>query len=165
MSRESRIVAILLGFGVAGLGALWFAADRYQHLAPSTPAPPVAAARGLRPDLPAAGGEAASVSRPLDAFVAARLAGRAICERFGVSPEDRSWSTEVLAAYRIARLSALAEHEVTDARYAEIRAAWRDWSAGKPVSDRALASRLDARRAELLRDDLGRFEALDQAIE
>lgn len=167
MSRESRLIAVLLVFGVAGVGTLSFVASQYRKRLPPRTASLTTSRRVdttsgmLRPDLTVPDTAAA---RRVDAFLAARAAGRSVCERFGIQPHDRLWSAEVLAAYRIARLQTFTAHKVADDDYAAVRSSWRAWSTGQGRAEAALAAAFEARRPASADESVGRFEALDEAV-
>jgi len=161
MNRETRMISILVGFAVVGVSALAFVADQYKKKLTLTPAGTVetqAPPTGLQPDLAA---PAPADSRLVEAFVAARTAGRAVCDRFGVRPEDRTWNAEVLAAYRVSRLAECAARGVSEDEYASVRKAWGAFTHGVAPDDPALARGFAAVR----RDAVGPFDALDEAVD
>jgi len=157
MTRETRLVVILVVFGAAGVTALAFVAHQYERALASRKEAPAAA----RPDRSDATPAAAM---PLvEAFVAVREAVSAAAARAGVRPEDRNFGEEALAACRIARLSAGAAHGIDDDTYVRLSDAWRAWSRGEPV-EAPLRDAFEARRPATSRENLGRYDALDAAI-
>ena len=170
MSRESRLVVILLVIAAIGVSGLTFVASQYRKtlLAHGT-------SRG-------AGTEDASLRavRRVNGFLAARQAAKAVAARSPgkirqltavvtgdfseVQGQRMSANTDAMSSYRIERYNAFSAHEMTYEDYAAVRAGWRSFRAGNPVDDPALLAAFQARAAELEQAALGPIEALDDAI-
>ena len=150
MSRESRLLAILLGIAVVGVSGLMVVADQYRK----------ALVGNARPG----GGESASAHalRLVDGFLAARQAAKGVVLRYPV--EIRELDAGATLAYRAARLNALAAHRISYDDYAAVRAAWRAYRAGKPMRDPALFAAFESRRGALDDAALGPIESVDDAI-
>lgn len=192
MTRQTRLIVVLLVLSIVGVGSLSFMASQYRkrlRAAPPADSPASASAsstsaKGLRPDLPAspdtAGGNAASPSRRVDCFLAARNAARGVCERYpvkarevtaaltgdftGVAGKRAGANLDVISSYKIERMQAFTACGMTFDDYAAVRAAWRLWKSGGRPDDRALADALDAAKDRAAKADLGEFEPLDEAI-
>jgi hypothetical protein len=143
VTRESRLIVVLLVIAAIGVSGLLFVGEQYRK----------ALARGT-------GTEDASARavRMVDGFLAARAAAKSVVAR---NPGNEG---DVAAAYRIERFNALAARRMSSTDYAAVRAAWRRYRAGEPVTDVALQAAFTARRDELGAADLGASEDLDDAI-
>ena len=170
MSREARLVAVLLVMSAAGVSGLGFIAHQYSTALASCAVPG------------SVGVEQASARafRLVDGFLAARSAAKAVASRYpgeierlaavvSGQPGDpsstrMSANADAATAYRIARSNALSAHGMSDSDYASVRAAWRRFGAGSPVSYAALLSAFRARRQALQDVALGPLEVADDAI-
>ena len=143
MTRESRLIVVLLVMSAIGISGLMFVSEQYRKALLGHGAPEASLARA---------------ARLVDGFLAARAAGKAVVSRYPGNPAD------VATSYRIERLNALSTRQLSYADYAVARATWRAVMAGQPASDGALASAFRARQGELAAADLGVSEALDDAV-
>jgi len=152
VSRESRLLVILLVIGAVGVSGLMVVANQYRK----------ALVANARPA--GAGAEDASVhaTRLVDGFLAARKAARAVVARY--PREIEALPADAASAYHLGRSNALAAHRMTHDDYASVRTAWRAFQAGNPVSDPALLAVFQARRGALTEASLGSLEAVDDAI-
>ncbi len=143
MSRESRLIVVLLVMSALGVSGLSFVGHQYRKALTGS-----------------AGAERASAraNQLVDGFLAARAAAKAVIARY---PGD---SADVSNSYRIEREHACAARRMTYAEYATVRAAWRRVQAGQLVTDEALAGALRLRQADLAGADLGDAETLDDEI-
>ncbi|HEX4823093.1 MAG TPA: hypothetical protein VFV19_02155 [Candidatus Polarisedimenticolaceae bacterium] len=156
MTRETRIIVILVGFGAAGVGALAFVAHQYERALGPKATTQAAVSHDTKAD--------AGAALPLvDAFLAVRAAQARAAERLGVKADDRTFGDEALAACRVARLSTAGALGIDGAAYLRVRDAWRAWSRGEAVEP-ALASAFQARLPSTSRERLGPGDALDLAI-
>ena len=152
MSRESRLLVILLVIAGIGVAGLMVVANQYRKaLAANAGALSV----GLE-DPPA------HAARLVDGFLAARQAAKAVVARHPV--EIKELNAEATLAYRAARSNAFAAHRMSYEEYAAVRADWRAFRAGRPVSDRALLAAFQSRRSALDDAALGPIESVDDAI-
>ena len=197
MTRQTRLIVVLLVLSIVGVGSLSFMASQYRkRMATQAPAasasPPGStgaseastSASGLRPDLPpaaaAAGGDAATPSKRVDCFLAARDAARAVCERYpvkarevtaaltgdfsGVAGKRAGANLDMISTYKVERMNAFTACGMSYGDYAAVRAAWKTWKSGGRPDDQALAAALDAAKDRAAKADLGEFEPLDAAI-
>jgi hypothetical protein len=170
VTRQSRLIAILLAIAAIGVAGLMVVANQYRK----TLAGSVAAG--------SAGVEDASTraARLVDGFLAARAAAKAVVASYpdqiermtaavtgnvgAEAAETMKASADASSAYRLERGNALASHGMTYGDYVAVRRAWRAWTSGAPVDDAALQAALEARRESLKGAALGAVEVLDDAI-
>jgi hypothetical protein len=152
MSRESRLLVILLVIGGVGVSGLMVVANQYRK-ALATHAGPGSA--GFE-DAPA------HAARLVDGFLAARQAAKAVVAHYPL--EIKQLTTEAILAYRTERSKAFTAHRMTYEEYAAVRAAWRAYRDGKAVSDPALRAALQGRKSALDEASLGPIEVVDDAI-
>lgn len=152
MSRESRLLVILVVIAAGGVSGLMVVANQYRKAFAGNALPGSADA------------EDASVHavRLVDGFLAAREAAKAVASRYPGKIEPLT--ADAVNSYRTERFKALSAHGMTYDDYVSVRAAWRAFRAGKPVNDPALLAAFQARRAALDDAALGPNEALDDAI-
>ncbi len=150
MSRESRLLVILLVIAAVGVSGLMLVADQYR--------------KALLADAGPGGAKAAPepAVRLVDGFLAARRSAKAVVARYPV--EIKELTAEATLAYRAARRNAFAAHRMSYEDYASVREAWRAFRAGKPMSDPALLAAFESRRSALDDASLGPIEAVDDAI-
>jgi hypothetical protein len=149
VTRQTRLVAVLLVISAAGVFGLMMVANQYRK-----------ALAGHAEGGP--GREAhARAARLVDGFLAARVAAKAVIARY---PDGIGASPGGEEAYAAELRRAFAAHGMSDGDYATVRRAWRAWRAGAPVNDPTLATAFAARRSELARAELGADERLDDAI-
>jgi len=170
MSRESRLVVFLVVIAAFGVSGLLVVANQYRK---------AFVANGVPGSAEAADATIHAI-RLVDGFLAAREAVKAVVARYPgkikqltavvtgdfseVQGQRMSGNADATSSYRIERFNAFAAHKMTYEDYAAVRAAWRAFRAGKPVSDPALEAAFQARRAALEDAALGSVEALDDAI-
>jgi hypothetical protein len=152
MSRESRLVVILLVIGGIGVSGLMVVANQYRKALVGS-APP--GNHGFED-------ASAHASRLVDGFLAARRAAKAVATKDPAGIKELT--SEAALAYRAGRSAALDAHRMSYADYAAVRAAWRAYRAGEPVSDAALLAAFRARRSALEEAALGPIEPIDDAI-
>jgi len=145
MSRESRLLVILLVLGGVGVSGLMVVADQYR--------------KALSADAEDASARAV---RLVDGFLAARAAAKAVVARYPAEIEELK--ADATTIYRAERLKAIAAHRMSYEDYATVRAAWRAFRAGKATSNPALLAAFQARRSALEDAALGPIEAVDDAI-
>lgn len=178
MSRETRLVVVLVGIALAGITTLALVAHLYQKRMPSAPAP--AASSGSAAPQGGQDDPDRKARRQVEAFVAVRKAVQAyiakephrvkrvvatITGKFdGVAGERTSPSMDVLGGYRQARYDAVRAAGITNEEYTATRTAFLAWISGGPVTDPALGAALAARADEVRAAALGDAEALDAAI-
>ena len=152
MSRESRLLVILLVIGGVGVSGLMVVANQYRKAL-------VANAESGR-----TGSEDASAraSRLVDGFLAARQAAKAVVTRYPA--EIKELTSEATLAYRAERAAAFNAHRMSYGDYAAVRAAWRAYRAGGPVNDPALLAAFRAKGSALDDAALGPIEVIDDAI-
>jgi len=167
MTRETRLIVILAGVGLAGVVSLAFMANQYKKRLPASFAT-------------AAHPSASRAARQVDGFLAARAAARGVAAKQGtklaavaaavtgdvkdVEGQRIGPGLDVIADYRIERYNAFHAHGMSYDDYAATRAAWRAWKGSEPGTDPELAAELDRRRDEARGADLGDLEAFDDAI-
>lgn len=170
MSRESRLVVVLLVMAGVGVAGLMVVANQYRRALTGSTADGGISAENA----------AARALRHVDGFLAARDAVRAVAARYpvkmkqltavvtgdytGVAGQRMSAGADAIGDYKIERFNALAAHGMTFEDYDAVRAAWRRWRSGASVEDPALAAALAERREALEGAGLGPLEALDDAI-
>jgi hypothetical protein len=138
MSRESRLIAILIVIAAVGVTGLMVIANQYR--------------KALEHSEVVSDSERAA--RLVDGYLAAREAVKVVLAR---SPDTfREKTTDAEDIYRAERSSALAAYGMTEGDYAAVRTAWRRFRVGGRLDDPALAAVFQARRAAL--------EAVDDAI-
>jgi len=146
MSRESRLIVILVVIAAVGVTGLTVVANQYRK----------ALAKAEIEDA------SSRAARLVDGYLAAREAVKAVVARYpgaaGGLPADAA------DAYRSARFDAFSAHGMTYEDYAVVRKAWRTYRVGGPVNDAALVAALEARRVALDAASLGPVEAVDDAI-
>lgn len=146
MSRESRLLVILVVIAAIGVTGLMVVANQYR--------------RALTSSEIASASERAA--RLVDGYLAAREAAKSVAARY---PDTiRESTADVVLAYRAARFNALAAYEMTEQDYAVVRAAWRAFRVGGRLDDEALEMAFQARRAALEGAGLGPLESVDDAI-
>lgn len=144
--------------------------------APGSPRPPLSEApasgstAGVKP-----GAADPETLRQLDGFANARAEIRLIVEKgYGpITPRpspgpikhavviEDSYMINSLVTIRLARDAALKKAGLDMARYAQIRAAYRDWIEGKPVADSGLAAAFEQRKEQMIAADLGGYDPFD----
>jgi len=187
MSRQARLIVVLLAFGIVGTVALSFVAGQYRKHGAVSPAAPAAGSGGagtLRPDVatpPREGEDAATrAAREVDGFLAARAAVQAVRARYGdkfkevagavtgsfegVAGKRMNSGLDVISSYKIERANAFAAHGMDHAEYAAVRKAWRSWMSAAAGAEPALAAAFEARRGDAEKAGLGEFESFDDAI-
>jgi hypothetical protein len=152
MSRESRLLVILLVIGGVGVSGLMVVADQYRKALSANAGPGTADAEDA----------SARAGRLVDGFLAARAAAKAVVARYPVEIEQLK--ADATSVYRAERLNAIAAHRMSYEDYATVRAAWRAFRAGKATSNPALLAAFHARRSALEDAALGPIEAVDDAI-
>jgi hypothetical protein len=178
MSRQARLIVVLLAFGVIGTVALSFVAGQYRKRAAIDPAARTTATGALKPDVT----EDATVrtAREVDGFLAARVAAQGVRARYGdrfkevagavtgnfegVAGKRMATGLDVISTYKIERSNALTAHGMAYDDYAAVRAAWRNWSSGAPGGGAAWAAAFERRRGEAEKAGLGEDEGFDDAI-
>jgi hypothetical protein len=143
MTRESRLIVILLVMAVVGVSGLSVVGNQYRKALTGGAGAARASARA---------------DELVDGFLAARAAAKAVLARY---PGD---AADVSSSYRIEREHALTERRMSATDYVTVRAAWRRQQAGQVVTDEALAGAFRSRQADLAAADLGAAELLDDAI-
>jgi hypothetical protein len=136
VSREARLIVVLLVIAAIGVSGLMLVANQYR--------------KALGPAL----GMNDAPLRALflvDGFIAARTA-----EKAAAAPDFKT--------IRRLNAEALAAHGLTVEDYATVRAAWRAFKQGNPVPDPGLAAAFETRRAALDESELGAIETLDDGI-
>ena len=146
MTRQTRLVAILLVIAVIGVSGLMVVANQYRKALGDHAGPKGSDSKDAE----------ARAARWADGFLAARLAVRALIASSPERPPDD--------AYRTERMSALTAHGMSYEDYVAVRRAWRAWKASAPVNDPTLAAAFEARRGELEVASLGAAEVLDDSI-
>jgi len=152
MSRESRLVVILLVIAGVGVSGLMVVANQYRKAL-------------VTPASPGIGGvedASAHAARLVDGFLAARRAVKAVATKYPAGIKELT--SEATLAYRAGRLAAFSAHRMSYEDYAVVRAAWREYRAGAPVGDAALLAAFRAKGSALDDAALGSIEALDDAI-
>ena len=152
MSRESRLLVILLAIAAVGVSGLMVVANQYRK---------AFAANAVSGSAPAEDPSVRAL-RLVDGFLAAREAVKAVVAADPVQMKELS--AGATSAYRAGRANAIAAHGMTEEDYAAVRLAWRKFLAGKPCNDPALLSVFEARRSALEGASLGPLEAVDDAI-
>jgi len=145
MTRESRLIAILVVIAAIGVTGLMMVANQYRK----------AIANAEIEDA------SARAARLVDGYIAARQAVKAVVAKYPGGIQNSSAGAD---AYRGERQSELAAHGMTDEDYAAVRAAWRTFRSGGVVDDPALVAAFTARRAALDDAALGSAESFDDAI-
>jgi hypothetical protein len=139
VSRQSRLIVVLLVMAALGVAGLSIVANQYR--------------RALSRSRDAGGAAGTpSAARRVDAFLVVRQAMREAASLHPKEARDRC---------RSARARALAAQGVTPADYAQVRDAWRALAAGRAVDDPALARELRSRPMVLAEGALGPLESLD----
>jgi hypothetical protein len=152
MSRESRLLVILVVIAAVGVSGLMVVANQYRKAFAGNGVPGSADAENASDH----------AVRLVDGFLAAREAAKAVVARY--PDKIKQLTADAVNAYRIERFNAFSAHRMTYDDYVSVRAAWRAFRAGKPVNDPALLAAFQARRAALEDAALGPIEALDDAI-
>jgi hypothetical protein len=152
MSRESRLLVILLVIGAVGVSGLLVVANQYRKALDASTGPGAADAEDA----------SAHAVRLVDGFLAARAAAKAVVARYPV--EINELKAGATTVYRAERFNAFAAHRMSYEDYAAVRAAWRAFRAGKTASDPALLAAFQARKSALEDAALGPIEAVDDAI-
>ena len=152
MSRESRLVMILVVMAAIGVSGLMLVANQYRRALDASAAP--------------GGADAMDASvravRLVDGFLAAREAAKSVAAQYPGTIEQLT--APAMSSYRLERFNALSAHGMTYEDYAAVRASWRAYRAGEPVDDAALAAAFRARSRALEDAALGPIEAVDDAI-
>ena len=151
MSRESRLVLILVVMSAIGVTGLMVVASQYRKSLPKL--------EGRSVGTPDASARAV---RLVDGYLAARRAAKAVVESHPASV--MTGNADTTGVYRIERFNAFTAHGMSYEDYASVRAAWRTYRAGGVVDDPALVAAFRARRGELDAAGLGPVEPLDDAI-
>ena len=149
MSREYRLLVILLVIAAAGVSGLMMVANQYRKALAASPLS--GSAETEDPSVRAI--------RLVDGFLAARETVQAVVAADPV--EIKRLSAGATDAWRSA---AFAAHGMTYEDYDAVRLAWRKFLAGKPCNDPALLSVFEARRSALEAASLGPLEVVDDAI-
>ena len=144
MSRESRLVAILLVIAAIGVAGLRVVANQYQKA--------LSGAEAVREDA------ATRASRLVDGFIAAREAAQSVVARYRGRPDD------LKSVYRIERFNAFSAHGMTYEDYAAVRAAWRTFRTTGHAHDPALVAVFQERTAALEGVSPDSIEVLDDDI-
>ena len=145
MSRESRLIAILLVIAAIGIAGLMVVANQYRKA--------LAGADAVdREDAPA------RAARLVDGFLAAREAAQSVVARYRGKPDD------LTSVYRIERFNAFSAHGMTYEDYVAVRAAWRTYRTTGHAADPALVVEFRARSAALNDASPDAIEALDEGI-
>lgn len=142
MSRESRLIVILVVIAAIGVSGLMVVANQYRK----------AMEHG---EVESASARAA---RLVNGYLAARDAAKAVVGRYP-GEVDR-----MASAYRVERSKALAAYGMTYEDYAAVRAAWRTYRTGGHVNDPALVAAFQSRSSALEGATLGQAESVDDAI-
>ena len=148
MTRESRLIVTLVVMSGLGIAGLMLVANQYRKALPNSG---VGRAKGDEALIRAV--------RLVDGYLAARSAVKAVMAGERVRANADGSST-----YRIERWNAFTAHGMTDADYAAVRVAWRNYRSGVAIDDPALVAAFRARRTQLENANLGPIEALDDAI-
>jgi len=149
VTRQSRLVALLLVIAAGGVCGLMLVANQYRK-----------ALAGQLPGGPDQQGQARA-ARLVDGFLAARSTAKDVIARYpaGIANSPRA---DEIYANELRR--AFAAHGMTDGDYARVRRAWRAWRAGAPLNDPSFVPVFTARRGELERAELGTDERFDDTI-
>ena len=146
MTRQNRLIAVLLVIAAVGVCGLMVVANQYRKALGGHDA---ALGFGATND-PARG------ARLVEGFLAVRTA---VKEAMAPVPEDRRSS-----AYGAELDRACAAHGLTRDDYIAVRRAWRSWRAFQPVNDPDLARAFEAHGEAAVAAGMGSFEAIDAAI-
>jgi hypothetical protein len=146
MSREYRLIVILVAIAAAGVTGLSIVANQYKE----------ALERAKIEDA------SSRAARLVDGYLAARRAAKAVVARYPGAGAELPADGE--NAYRKERFDAFSAHGMTFEDYAVVRTAWRTYRRGGPVSDPALVAAFEARRGDLDEASLGPVESLDDTI-
>lgn len=137
MTRESRLILVLLILAAVGISGLMLVANQYRK-----------ALAGAGPPQAFAAEDAKSVAaRHVEGFLAARAAARAD-----------------VSNYRDAMSQAFAAYRMTHDDYVAVRTAWRRYRAGMPIDDAALTAAFQARKPALETEASSANEALDDGF-
>src|SRR6185436_16969110 len=132
MSRESRLVAVLLVISGIGVSGLMVVANQYRKtLAAQPAATPGARTRAIDATMNAV--------RLVDGFLAARERARSFLSSHPDAAAAPGEHADLVKAFRNDRKATLALHGMTFGDYAAVRAAWNDYRGGRAMSDAALA--------------------------
>ncbi len=148
MTRESRLIVVLLVMGGAGVTGLTLVANQYRKALSGEIGRPIE-----RP--------ATRAARLVDGFLEVRRAGRSIAAS---QRDSRLGGGDALSRYRLERAAALAAHRMSEVDYAAVRRSWRVWHDGGRVDDPNLATAFQARKAEADAAGLGPDESVDDGI-
>lgn len=187
MSRPTRLIAILVVIGLAGISALLLLAHRLESRTTekSVQDLPMKADGPAAPDAASAGGaaseEEARTLAPnlVDAFIAVRKAEADVLAKHPkktkrleaaltgdydmVKGQRMSNEMDIVQNFKMARDLTLQKVGLTESDYERTRDAWRAWTKGGTVTPE-LAAALEARRADLEKAGLGGLEVLDDKI-
>jgi hypothetical protein len=152
MSRESRLLVILLVIGGVGVSGLMVVANQYRKALATNAGPGSAGFEGAQ----------AHAARLLGGFLAARQAAKTVVARY--PQEIKQLTTEAILAYRTERSKGFTAHRMTYEEYAAVRASWRAYRDGRAVNDPALLAVFRGRRSALDEASLGPIEVIDDAI-
>jgi hypothetical protein len=174
MTRQNRLIVILVAIGVLGTGVLVALA---HHLRSRLPGP---AAHGSVATSPvgsavATGREAGAV----DAYLAGRRAsGKVLTENpknakqleavtsghYDIAKGQRMASdVDFAIKYKIARYDALTAAGSSEAEYEAVRTAYRSWKSGGTCAP-AFAGAFESKRADLAAVELGNLEGFDDQV-
>lgn len=187
MGRPTRLIAILVVIGLAGVSALLLLAHRLESRTTekSVRDLPVKVDGPAAPDAESAGGAdgAGGVARLapnlVEAFIAVRKAEAEVLAKHPkkskrleaaltgnydmVKGQRMSNEADIVQNFKMARDLTLQKSGLTEADYERTRDAWRAWTKGGTVTPE-LAAALEARRADLEKAGLGGLEILDDKI-
>ena len=154
MTRESRLVAVLLTISAAGVLGLSVVANQYRK------------ALAVKPPHPSSGQVDASLRATslVAGFLAARGKVKAYLSVYPGNAERLREDPEALRSYRVKRSTALEGHGMTQDDYATVRTGWRAYRAGRSVDDPSLVGAMAALGSALDEASLGPLEALDDAV-
>ena len=157
MSRETRLIAVLLVISAIGVTGLLIVANKYQKVLVANPAATAGRTAGTMDST-------RNAARLVDGFLAARAAAWTFVSSHPEAVLRPDAHADLVDAYRVERESALAAHGMTFEEYAAVRSAWRGFRAGRSVGDAALAGAFHDKQVAVDAADLGPGEAFDSAI-
>lgn len=146
MTRQSRLIAVLLVIAAIGVAGLMVVANQYRKALGGQEAPGAFDAAN----------DPGRGSRLVDGFLAVRTEVKAAMTAV---PEERRSS-----AYGAELDRACAAHGLTRGEYIAVRRAWHAWRAFQPVNDQALTRGFEAEGEKAVAAEMGAFEPLDAAI-
>jgi hypothetical protein len=166
-----RALIVIAVMAIVGVSALAWMARRYASIVPQP------TGEGLGGAAAAAGPGAAlqevdafvAVRRPLKAMVSEDPRGfRQLAGQAAGNPSAGGALNEnfvLMTNFRMRRQAQLEATGLKLERYAALRAAYRDWKAGRALADAGLAAAFELRRSVLAEVELGDGEALDDAMQ